>query len=160
MSLHASPPGSLPASAPATVTVFASPESWIESDALRQCQQVAALDGMTHVAGMPDLHPGKGAPIGAAMSSTVLYPFLVGSDIGCGIAVFPIKLKRAVPEKLATRFPDLDQPLDPERDADDPAWTVVAADIPAGHLDGLGTVGRGNHFVELARVGTVFEPDH
>ncbi|MEV4808984.1 RNA ligase RtcB family protein [Micromonospora avicenniae] len=160
MSPHASPSAPLPPSAPATVSVFASPESWIESDALRQCQQVAALDGMIHVAGMPDLHPGKGAPIGAAMSSTVLYPFLVGSDIGCGIAVFPIKLKRAVPEKLAARFPDLDQPLDPERDADDPAWAVVAGDVPAGHLDGLGTVGRGNHFVELARVGTVFEPEH
>jgi len=59
---------------------------------------------MLRVAAMPDLHPGKGAPIGAAMASTVLYPFLVGSDIGCGIAVFPIRLKRAVPEKLAARF--------------------------------------------------------
>ncbi|MGW5577721.1 RNA ligase RtcB family protein [Micromonospora chokoriensis] len=147
---------SLPSSHPATVTVFASPTSWIESDALAQCQQVAALDGMIHVAGMPDLHPGKGAPIGAAMASTVLYPFLVGSDIGCGIAVFPITLKRAVPERLAARFPDLDRALD----ADDPAWAVVEGDVPAGHLDGLGTVGRGNHFVELARVGPVLDPDH
>src|SRR5262245_66603904 len=105
----------------ATVRIFASPESWIESDALAQCQQVAALDGMVHVAGMPDLHPGKGAPIGAAMTSSVLYPFLVGSDIGCGIAVFPIKIKRAVPEKLASRFPDLDG----TPDADDPAWAVL-----------------------------------
>jgi release factor H-coupled RctB family protein len=129
--------------------VFASPSSWIESDAVAQCHQVAALDGMLHVAGMPDLHPGKGAPIGAAMASTVLYPFLVGSDIGCGIAVFPVKLKRAVPEKLAARFPDLDVPLDPS----------VADDIPAGHVDGLGTVGRGNHFVELARVDTVLAPE-
>ena len=140
--------------------MFASPTSWIESDAVAQCHQVAALDGMIHVAGMPDLHPGKGAPIGAAMASTVLYPFLVGSDIGCGIAVFPIKLKRAVPEKLAARFPDLDRALDPERDADDPAWAVVDGDIPAGHVEGLGTVGRGNHFVELARIETVFEPGH
>lgn len=144
----------------ATVTVFASATSWIESDALAQCHQVAALDGMIHVAAMPDLHPGKGAPIGAAMASTRLYPFLVGSDIGCGIAVFPIKLKRAVPEKLAARFPDLDRPLDPEQDADDPAWAVVEGDIPAGHVEGLGTVGRGNHFVELARIETVFEPGH
>ncbi|MEU8219804.1 RNA ligase RtcB family protein [Micromonospora taraxaci] len=147
---------SLPSSNPATVTVFASSTSWIESDALAQCRQVAALDGMIHVAGMPDLHPGKGAPIGAAMTSTVLYPFLVGSDIGCGIAVFPIKLKRAVPERLAARFPDLDRTLD----ADDPAWAVVEGDVPAGHLDGLGTVGRGNHFVELARVGPVLDPGH
>ena len=144
----------------ATVAVFASPTSWIESDAVAQCHQVAALDGMIHVAGMPDLHPGKGAPIGAAMTSTVLYPLLVGSDIGCGIAVFPIKLKRAVPEKLAPRFPDLDRALDPDLDADDPAWAVLAGEIPAGHVEGLGTVGRGNHFVELARVDTVIEPGH
>lgn len=155
-----SAPQSTPAAGAATVAVFAAPTSWVESDALAQCHQVAALDGMIHVAAMPDLHPGKGAPIGAAMASTVLYPFLVGSDIGCGIAVFPIKLKRAVPEKLAARFPDLDRALDPEKDADDPAWDVVEGDIPAGHVEGLGTVGRGNHFVELARVGTVLAPDH
>jgi release factor H-coupled RctB family protein len=153
-------PQSTLATGSATVTVFASPTSWIESDALAQCHQVAALDGMIHVAAMPDLHPGKGAPIGAAMASTVLYPFLVGSDIGCGIAVFPIKLKRAVPAKLAARFPDLDRALDPEQDADDPAWAGVDGDIPAGHVEGLGTVGRGNHFVELARIETIFEPGH
>ena len=113
---------------------------------------------MIHVAAMPDLHPGKGAPIGAAMASTVLYPFLVGSDIGCGIAVFPMKLKRAEPAKLAALFPNLDRALDFERDADDPALAVVPADIPAGHVEGLGTVDRGNHFVELARCETVLEP--
>ncbi|WP_433061119.1 RNA ligase RtcB family protein [Dactylosporangium sp. CS-033363] len=131
---------------PASVSIFASPNSWIESDAVAQCQQVAALDGMEHVAGMPDLHPGKGAPIGAAMLSSVLYPFLVGSDIGCGIAVFPIALKKPVPEKLAARFPDLDIPVDP----------APGEDIPAGYTDQLGTVGRGNHFVELARVQDAF----
>ena len=140
----------------ATVTVFASPASWIESDAVAQCHQVAALDGMLHVAGMPDLHPGKGAPIGAAMTSTVLYPLLVGSDIGCGIAVFPFELKRAVPERLAARFPDLDQPLDD----DDPAWDYADGEVPGGHLDGLATVGRGNHFAELARVQNVLDADH
>ncbi len=160
MSAHPSRPAPLPHSPSATVTVFASPSSWIESDAVAQCHQVAALDGMIHVAAMPDLHPGKGAPIGAAMTSTVLYPYLVGSDIGCGIAVFPIRLKRAVPEKLAARFPDLDRALHPEQDADDPAWAALDGEIPAGHLDGLGTVGRGNHFVELARVDTVLAAEH
>ncbi|MGY0231672.1 RNA ligase RtcB family protein [Longispora urticae] len=153
MSEHPPVPPAAPAT-PGTVTVFASPTSWIESDAVDQCRQVAALDGMLHVAGMPDLHPGKGAPIGAAMASTVLYPLLVGSDIGCGIAVFPIRIKRVVPERLATRFPDLD--LEP--DADDPAWDVLD-EVPE-HVEGLGTVGRGNHFVELAQVGTVLDHDH
>ncbi|MBO4204480.1 RNA ligase RtcB family protein [Micromonospora echinofusca] len=153
-------PQPTPTTSPATVRVFASPTSWIESDAVTQCHQVAALDGMIHVAAMPDLHPGKGAPIGAAMSSTLLYPHLVGSDIGCGIAVFPIRLKRVVPERLAARFPDLDRALCPDRDADDPAWAVVDGDVPAGHVEGLGTVGRGNHFVELARIGAVTEAGH
>jgi release factor H-coupled RctB family protein len=139
----------------ASVTVFASASSWIESAAVDQCHQVAALDGMVHVAAMPDLHPGKGAPIGAAMASTVLYPFLVGSDIGCGIAVFPIALRRAVPERLAGRFPDLDEALAPAE-----AAALVAGDLPAGHAESLGTLGRGNHFVELARVATIFEPGH
>ncbi|MDR7276527.1 release factor H-coupled RctB family protein [Catenuloplanes atrovinosus] len=112
---------------------------------------MAALDGMVHVAAMPDLHPGKGAPIGAAMSSRVLYPFLVGSDIGCGIAVFPIRVKRPVPERLAARFPDLDRPLDPDD---------VESEIPAGYVEQLGTVGRGNHFVELARVRQVHDEAH
>lgn len=147
-------------SQPATVTIFASPSSWIESDAVDQCRQVAALDGMRHVAGLPDLHPGKGAPVGAAMASSVLYPYLVGSDIGCGIAVFPIRLKPTDPTRLAVRFPDLDRPLDPSRDAGDPAWTVAPADIPAGHTEGLATVGRGNHFVELARVETIVDSGH
>ncbi|NLT56578.1 MAG: RNA ligase RtcB family protein [Actinomycetales bacterium] len=148
-----------PSPSPATVTVFASPTSWVESEAVDQCRRVANLDGMLHVAGMPDLHPGKGAPIGAAMASTVLYPFLVGSDIGCGIAVFPVRLRRAVPQRLADRFPDLDRGLDPRRDAGHPAWSVVT-DVPRDHVEGLGTVGRGNHFVELARIERVLAAEH
>ncbi|WP_433607439.1 RNA ligase RtcB family protein [Dactylosporangium sp. CA-139114] len=144
----------------ASVSLFASENSWIESDAVAQCHQVAALDGMAHVAGMPDLHPGKGAPIGAAMRSCVLYPFLVGSDIGCGIAVFPIALKKPSPQRLAARFPDLDVPLAP--DPDDPAWAFASGGrpVPAGYTESLGTVGRGNHFVELARVESLADPAH
>jgi release factor H-coupled RctB family protein len=111
---------------------------------------------MLHVAGMPDLHPGKGAPVGAAMASKVLYPHLVGSDIGCGIAVFPISVRRAVPERLARRFPNLDVPAE----AADPVWESVDIDALEGVLDGFGTVGRGNHFVELARIEVVQGPEH
>lgn len=131
-------PPSAPGPAEAPVTVFATARSWIESDAVDQCHHVAALPGMVRVAAMPDLHPGQAAPIGAAMLSAELYPHLVGSDIGCGIAVFPLALRRVDPERLARRFPDLDR--------------------PSGR-DGLGTVGRGNHFAELARVDTVTDTD-
>ena len=94
------------------------------------------------------------------MMSNLLYPFLVGSDIGCGIAVFPCWPRHRAPERIAARFPDLDLPLDRVRDADDPAWDVVGdADtpLPGGWSEGLATVGRGNHFVELARVDAVLD---
>ena len=140
----------------ATVKIFASPQSWIESDAVDQCRQVAAFAGMIHVAGMPDLHPGKGAPVGAAMTSSVLYPHLVGSDIGCGIAVFAVDRRRADPERLARRFPNLDVPAADE----DPVWETVDLAALQGVLDGFGTVGRGNHFVELARIEAVHHQEH
>jgi release factor H-coupled RctB family protein len=36
---------------------------------------------------MPDLHPGKGIPIGATiMTRGIIYPELVDNDIGCGMS--------------------------------------------------------------------------
>ena len=36
---------------------------------------------------MPDLHPGKGIPIGATViTEKIIYPELVDQDIGCGMS--------------------------------------------------------------------------
>jgi len=36
---------------------------------------------------MPDLHPGKGYPIGSSIGTkNIIYPHLIGSDIGCGMS--------------------------------------------------------------------------
>ena len=109
---------------------------------------------------MPDLHPGKGAPIGAAMASTVLYPFLVGSDIGCGIAVFPVSAQTRRTREACRPVPRPRPRAGPRAGCRRPGLGRREGGIPAGHVEGLGTVGRGNHFVELARIETVFEPDH
>jgi release factor H-coupled RctB family protein len=45
---------------------------------------------MGQVAAMPDLHPGKSAPIGAAMPSTVLYPFLLGPPANSSTSTPPV----------------------------------------------------------------------
>jgi hypothetical protein len=43
---------------------------------------------MQQVAAMPDLHPGRGYPVGAAFFSVGrFHPALVGNDIGCGMAL-------------------------------------------------------------------------
>lgn len=46
--------------------IIASDKSWIEGAAVQQLETAARLPGICAAAGLPDLHPGKGIPIGAA----------------------------------------------------------------------------------------------
>ena len=50
--------------------VVASDTTWMEDAALQQLVTTSQLEGMQVVAGMPDLHPGRGYPVGAAFFST------------------------------------------------------------------------------------------
>ena len=71
------------------VRLFASANSWIEGEALRQLYASARLEGVRLAAVFPDLHPSKGSPVGAAfVTEGVIYPHLIGGDIGCGMALF------------------------------------------------------------------------
>src|SRR5438874_10425188 len=80
---------------PAAVRLFASAKSWIEGEAVRQLYATAKLDGVRLAVGFPDLHPGKGAPVGAAfVTEDLIYPHLIGGDIGCGMALFRTDLVR------------------------------------------------------------------
>ena len=70
------------------VRLFASSQSWIEGEAIRELYAAAKLDGVRLAVGFPDLHPGKGSPVGAAfVSEGLIYPYLIGGDIGCGMAL-------------------------------------------------------------------------
>jgi release factor H-coupled RctB family protein len=48
------------------VRLIASPQSWIEGEAIRQLHAIAALDGVRSAFGFPDLQPSPGGPVGAA----------------------------------------------------------------------------------------------
>src|SRR5206468_10538831 len=77
------------------VRLFASAKSWIQGEALRQFYAAAKLDGVRLVAGFPDLHAGRGTPVGAAfVTDGVIYPHLIGGDIGCGMGLFKTDLVR------------------------------------------------------------------
>jgi len=140
------------------VSLIASDDTWIEGDAIRQLQTTKALDGMRHVAGMPDLHPGRGYPVGAAFFSVGrLYPALIGNDIGCGMTLWATDLdaNKASLDKLEKRLGNIDAPLDE-------SWSeLVAALAPAGTgFDAaLGTIGGGNHFAELQRVDEIYDAE-
>src|SRR5216110_542950 len=75
------------------VRLFALAKSWIEGEAVRQLYATAKLDGVRLAVGFPDLHPGKGGPVGAAfVAEGFIYPCLIGGDIGCGMALFKTDL--------------------------------------------------------------------
>ncbi|CAJ0822388.1 RNA-splicing ligase RtcB [Ralstonia wenshanensis] len=140
------------------VSLIASDDTWIEGDAIRQLQTAKALDGMRHVAGMPDLHPGRGYPVGAAFFSVGrLYPALIGNDIGCGMTLWATDLdaNKISLDKLEKRLGNIDGPLDE-------SWSELAASL-APHGTGfdaaLGTIGGGNHFAELQRIDEIYDAE-
>jgi len=138
------------------VRIISSLSTWIEGEALRQLDAVSSMRGMRRCVGMPDLHPGKGTPIGAAfLAEGVIYPALVGSDIGCGMALwatdFPVR--KAKPDRLAERMDGLDLPWD----GDLTAFTVEHGLSSSPYDSSLGTPGHGNHFIELQRVVEVVD---
>lgn len=132
----------------------------------QQARLTAALpiiDG--HVALMPDAHLGKGATIGSVIpTSGAIIPSAVGVDIGCGMAARRLGLtvdeltpedlnawvrsmRRAVPAGLGHWHK---APSDDAR-----AWfednpPPPTLDKVEQAMSQLGTLGSGNHFVELA----------
>jgi release factor H-coupled RctB family protein len=139
------------------VSLIASPGSWIEGEAVRQLYTTAKLEGVRRAVGFPDLHPGKGGPVGAAfVTEDVIYPFLVGGDIGCGMALWRTDLLRhkAKLDRWAALAFDLEQPWEGntrERLASEGL-------LKTQFVEAFGTLGGGNHFAELQAVEKVTDP--
>lgn len=128
--------------------LIASSRNWIEGEAVRQLCAAARLPGVTLAVGLPDLHPGKGGPIGAAfVARDVIYPYLIGGDIGCGMALFStglLRRKAKLDRWSALRF-DLEHPW--EGDARERLASTGLCTTQ--FVESLGTLGGGNHFAEL-----------
>ena len=139
------------------ISLISTPGLWLEGNAVRQLETTARLPAMRRVAGMPDLHAGRGYPIGAAFFSVGrFYPALIGGDIGCGMAFWQTALPAAKskPAKLAKQIGNIDAPLGGEWQA---RIKEILPDSP--FQAALGTIGGGNHFAELQTVDTVYRPD-
>src|SRR5579871_2769456 len=138
------------------VRLIASPKSWIEGEAVRQLYATAQLEGITQAVGFPDLHPGKGAPVGAAfVSNGTIYPHLIGGDIGCGMALFKTSLLRR--EAKLDRWASLCFNLESSWD-EDAGEFLAEHELESTEFDNaLGTIGSGNHFAELQAVEQIFD---
>jgi tRNA-splicing ligase RtcB len=139
----------------------------IEGVALDQLRNIAALPWVFHhVAAMPDVHYGKGATVGSVIAMKgAVSPAAVGVDIGCGMAAVRTSLRagdlpddlRGIRRNLEAAIPvGFNQHRDPvERPQDKEFWeefhhlTPAVKDLLPKARHQLGTLGGGNHFIEL-----------
>jgi tRNA-splicing ligase RtcB len=132
----------------------------LDPEVARFVERVRHAPDVVHVAVMPDVHLAGRACVGTVVATEhTLYPELLGSDLGCGVAAMALGVSldalgdlRAVLGTLAALVPIERGARDPRALAlgslSDPSLEKVLA--RDGALE-LGTLGRGNHFLELRR---------
>ena len=139
--------------------IYCSESIWLEGAAVEQFNRVLGLPGILRGVGFPDLHPGRGVPVGAAfLSRDLVYPALIGNDIGCGMTLFDtgVPVRKLKTDRLARRLGD-----DPEAALQAVAVECLAeAEAPdEDPLGMLGTLGHGNHFAEVIAVEKVLDEE-
>jgi tRNA-splicing ligase RtcB len=143
--------------------------SWaseIDPETIRQAEKTARLPIVEgHVALMPDAHIGIGATVGSVIpTKNAVIPSAVGVDIGCGMVAAELDVTEAqLPDTLEPLLGRIEKAIPAgvgqghdraARNAD--TWlaehkpaTELAADRTAKVLKQFGTLGSGNHFLEL-----------
>src|SRR5690349_7901826 len=151
----------------------------VEDEAKRQLTNAARLPIVfKHIAAMPDVHVGIGATVGSVIPTLrAIIPAAVGVDIGCGMMacrttltasdlpdnLAPLRsaIERAVPHGSTPRRTGRDRgSWENPPDAVDEAWATLAPEFDAlcelyprlrntNNRKHLGTLGTGNHFIEV-----------
>jgi len=150
----------------------------VEEAAMQQLRNVAQMPFIhRHVAAMPDVHFGMGATVGSVIATKgAVIPAAVGVDIGCGMAAvrldgaraehLPMSLEQVrseiehtVPVGFAKHLPGEwnRKPIEPMLapfakwlDEKHPKLLAGRKDpFETGVLSQFGTLGGGNHFIEL-----------
>lgn len=144
----------------------------LEEEAMRQARRTARLPIVTgHVSLMPDAHVGLGATIGSVVPTEgAVIPACVGVDIGCGMAAVLTDLRaadlpddlspllqriaRAIPAGVGRGHERGSHSSEAQRAA---AWlsrqrphTTLNERLERKSRDQMGTLGAGNHFVEIS----------
>ena len=133
----------------------------IEDGALEQAQNLANLPFIHKwVAVMPDSHQGYGMPIGGVMATTgVIVPNAVGVDIGCGMIAVKTSLTgidtetiKKVMGEIRTVVPVGFSHHEDKQEwvgfDDAPATVVIQRELESAKKQ-IGTLGGGNHFIEI-----------
>jgi len=147
----------------------------IDSESIEQLKKMAQLQFIySHIAVMPDVHVGKGATVGSVIPTKhAIIPAAVGVDIGCGMNAIRLSLKASqLPDNLsrlrdaierkvpvgfalhkqvkakASSIIPLGKRLEPIIKKH-PGLVRMLRQFEATWQKQLGTLGGGNHFIEL-----------
>lgn len=140
----------------------------IEEGALEQAKNLANLPfSFHHIAIMSDAHEGYGMPIGGVMATEgVIVPNAVGRDIGCGVCAVKTTLteidtetlkeilgeiRRQIPVRFKKHKSQQDESLLPELDEFLLSFESVIKEQWANARKSIGTLGGGNHFIEIQK---------
>jgi tRNA-splicing ligase RtcB len=138
----------------------------IEPEAVEQLKNVASLPIVhPHVAAMPDVHLGKGATVGSVVpTSDAVCPATVGVDIGCGMSArktsIPAarlsgddlrKMRHSIEREIPVGREQKRKPFDAAVEWMDAhgAPRLASKSLVERALHQLGTLGGGNHFIEV-----------
>jgi tRNA-splicing ligase RtcB len=140
----------------------------VEYEALNQLRNISNLPWVyKHVAVMPDVHFGKGATVGSVIAmKDALSPSAVGVDIGCGMAAVLTNLRAEdLPEDLSAIRSKIEATIPVGFSGHDTAVAKQPGvpglfksfkflhegvqDREANAMKQMGTLGGGNHFIEL-----------
>jgi tRNA-splicing ligase RtcB len=143
----------------------------LPTDVKQSLARLAQADDVQHIAVMPDVHLSGDVCVGVALATTrLIYPAAVGGDIGCGMAALAFDAEAdilahersaaLVLRGLYQKIPSLKHSRETAA-AELPSClqTVPLSDVSLEKLarrDGrvqLGTLGRGNHFLEFQADG-------
>lgn len=130
------------------INIISNEKCWMEHTALQQLDQVADLPGVIRAVGLPDLHAGKG-PVGIAVETEgMIYPHLIGNDIGCGMGLFETNcpLRKYKQDRFVMKLNHIRMLED---------LPVVNPYHEESPIYRLGTIGSGNHFAEFQKVETI-----
>ena len=141
----------------------------IDDKAREQIENLAALPFIHHhIAIMPDCHGGMGMPIGGVLACCdAVIPNAVGVDIGCGMCAVKTGwkvekitadvLRKQIMRGIRKRIP---LGMDHHKERQDESYMPQGHDIDRLHVvkaqyisaqRQVGTLGGGNHFIELQR---------
>lgn len=140
----------------------------IDDNTLFQVKNLANLPfAFKHIALMPDAHSGYGMPIGGVMAAdSAIVPNAVGVDIGCGMCAVKTDMKftPSIQKQLSKIVDEIKErvPLgfDHHKKVQDEGLMPQGYDIENMHvvkkeyksaLKQIGTLGGGNHFIEIQR---------